>query len=154
MHGSHGPNEYFRAALFTFPSRHPLCRKDPAKQTGLVSMQMSLGPGDQRRRETKTIITRHEVGTTAARLFRSRESLRRRCTPATTGKSRQTETNDGRKTENSLPRENRLSEKRVFHGLTILRTNSRANEPFFSYLDAFRYISLLSTTRLKIIHRI
>jgi len=89
------------------------------EQTGLVSMQMRSG----RARETETIITRHEVGTTAIQLFRLRETLRRRCTLATS-KSRQTETDDGRESENSLPQENRLSEKHVFHGLTVVRTNS------------------------------
>jgi len=105
----------FRDALLASLSR----RKDPMEQTGLVSMQMRPG----RARETETIITRHEVGTTAIQLFRLRETLRRRCTLATS-KSRQTETDDGRESENSLPQEDRLSEEHVFHGLTVVRTNS------------------------------
>jgi len=121
----HGAN--FRSVLFASLSRR-LRRKDPMEQTGLVSMQMRLGRG----RETETIITRHEVGTTAIQLFRLRETLRRRCTTLATSKSRQTETDDGGESENSLPQEDRLSEEHVFHGLTGLCERIRANKPFFS----------------------
>lgn len=92
------------AVLFTSssPSQRPFW-KDSLQRSkrGLVSMQMwSSQTGGRARarggRKRGTIITRHGVGTTAARRFRLRESPK---TAAETGKSRQAETNDGRRME-------------------------------------------------------
>lgn len=104
-----------------------------------------------RKKETKTIITRHEVEQ-LQRNSSGSESFRRRCTLATTDKSRhKPKTNDGRKTENSLPQENRLSEKRVFHGLTILRTNS-CKWTFLTILERLPlYVSLFSMAYFRTI---